>query len=138
MNLEQIEKSLNAINGEASFIFSIQNKAEHRKALELIELLLGNNETHEILIDLLCHSVEKYENYAPEFSEFNKKLLEVEAGNSALAVLMDQHNVKAHELSHEIGGEGLVSMVLNGKRELTTCNVKKLSARFNVQPTFFM
>jgi HTH-type transcriptional regulator/antitoxin HigA len=64
MNLHHIEHSLNHIASEASFVLHINNKSEHEQALTLIEQFIEDYDKHEPLIDLLCISIEKYENTA--------------------------------------------------------------------------
>jgi len=80
MNLQKIEQSLNIIASEASFILHIKDKTEHEQALILIERLIENYEQHVPLIDLLCMSIEKYENTADEFKDFNRRQSELNLG----------------------------------------------------------
>jgi len=54
-----------------------------------------------------------------------------------LRVLMDQHNLTISEFKNEIGSKSLVSMILNGKRNLTKEHICKLSQRFNLNPSLF-
>ena len=54
-----------------------------------------------------------------------------------LAFLMEQHDIKQAELP-EVGTQGVVSEVLNGKRELTTKHIKALSERFGVPAAVFL
>ena len=50
---------------------------------------------------------------------------------------MKQYNLKANDLKNEIGGKSLVSMILNGKRKLTTDHIQALSNRFKISPSLF-
>ncbi|MES2898937.1 MAG: helix-turn-helix domain-containing protein [Pseudomonadota bacterium] len=54
-----------------------------------------------------------------------------------LRLLMDQHHLSQSDLP-EIGTQGVVSEVLNGKRELNVRQVKALSERFNVPTSVFL
>ncbi len=55
-----------------------------------------------------------------------------------LRFLMEQHELKEMDLAKELGGQPVVSCVLNGKRRLTRDQVKRLSRRFGVsQATFY-
>jgi HTH-type transcriptional regulator/antitoxin HigA len=59
------------------------------------------------------------------------------SGIKALKFLMDQYNLTQSDLS-EVGSQGVVSEILNGKRNLNMNQIKKLSQRFHVSPeTFF-
>lgn len=51
--------------------------------------------------------------------------------------LMDQHRLSQSDLP-EIGGQSVVSEVLNGKRELNVRQIKELSERFNVPASVFL
>ncbi len=53
-----------------------------------------------------------------------------------LKFLMDEHGLKQGDLS-EIGSQGVVSEILNRKRELNVRQIKTLSSRFNVSPAVF-
>jgi hypothetical protein len=67
MNLQRIEQGLSSIVAEASFILRIENPTDHEKALDLMNQLIEDYAKHEPLIDLLCISIEKYENSAHDF-----------------------------------------------------------------------
>jgi HTH-type transcriptional regulator/antitoxin HigA len=51
---------------------------------------------------------------------------------------MEEHNLKQADLAEELGGQSIVSTILNGKRELNTRQVKALAKRFNVSPAVFL
>ncbi len=138
MNLQRIELGLSHIAAEASFIFRINNEAEHTKALALMEQLIEDYDKHEPLIDMLCISIEKYEDAAEEFKDFNDKLKHLDSGVAALSVLMDQHKLNTTDFENEIGKKSLVSLILNEKRPLNLNHIRKLSARFNVPPQTFI
>ena len=138
MNLQRIEQGLNQIITEASFIIKINDEAEHAQALELMEQLIEDYDKHEPLIDMLCISIEKYEDTAEEFKEFNDRLKQLNSGVAALSVLMDQHKLNTTDFENEIGKKSLVSMILNEKRPLNLNHIRKLSERFNVPPQTFI
>jgi HTH-type transcriptional regulator/antitoxin HigA len=138
MNLQRIEQGLSSIVAEASFIFRIENTTDHEKALDLMDQLIEDYAKHEPLIDLLCISIEKYENSAHEFLIFNQGLSQINSGISTLAILMEQHNLNTTDFENEIGGKSLVSMILNEKRSLNLSHIRKLSERFHVSPQLFI
>jgi HTH-type transcriptional regulator / antitoxin HigA len=53
-----------------------------------------------------------------------------------LHAIMDQHGIKQSELP-EIGSQGVVSEVLNGKRELNARQIRDVSKRFGISPAVF-
>jgi HTH-type transcriptional regulator/antitoxin HigA len=138
MNLQRIEQGLSHIAAEASFILRINNEAEHAQALELMEQLIEDYEQHEPLIDMLCISIEKYEETAQQFQGFNDQLNQLNSGVAALSVLMDQHKLNTTDFENEIGKKSLVSLILNEKRPLNLNHIRKLSERFNVPPQTFI
>jgi HTH-type transcriptional regulator/antitoxin HigA len=138
MNLQRIEQGLNHIAAEASFILKINDKAEHAQALTLMEQLIEDYDKHEPLIDMLCISIEKYEDSAEEFKGFNERLKQMNSGVAALSVLMDQHKLNTTDFENEIGKKSLVSMILNEKRPLNLNHIRKLAERFNVPPQIFI
>lgn len=50
---------------------------------------------------------------------------------------METHNLHQNDLP-EIGSQGVVSEILNGKRELNVRKIKFLAKRFNVEPATFI
>lgn len=51
--------------------------------------------------------------------------------------LMAQHGLRQRDLP-EIGSQGVVSEILNGKRSLNVRQIQSLSQRFGVDPTAFL
>ena len=51
---------------------------------------------------------------------------------------MEQHDLKQTDLNNEIGSQGVVSEILNGKRKLNVTQIRKLSERFKVSPATFI
>lgn len=105
-----------------------------RRVLVMDELLdsIGANESHRLmpLLDLVTKEVEAYEAKQPSLPEASPA--------KVLAYLMEEHQLKQADLAEELGGQSIVSAILNGKRELNTRQVKALAARFNVSPAVFL
>ncbi|AML49728.1 transcriptional regulator [Coxiella burnetii] len=59
---------------EARFIGHIQNKKEYEEALALMEELIEDYNYNKPLIEILAASIERWENEASEFREFNKHI----------------------------------------------------------------
>ena len=83
------------------------------------------------LIDLISHISSMYDD------EHYQSLVE-ETGIDALKFLMQQHNLKHTDFKNEIGSQGVVSEILNGKRQLNVTQIKKLCERFKVSPATFI
>jgi HTH-type transcriptional regulator/antitoxin HigA len=81
------------------------------------------------LIDAMARAVHEYE---------GNMMAESQGGAlPALKYLIKLHGIKQSQLK-EIGSQGVVSEVLNGKRSLTLRHVRELSKRFKVSPNVFI
>ena len=109
-----------------------ENEEEYKILIDFIEQLLleidDNNNPLLNLLEVISILIDKYEE--------DHYLLPEASGIEILSFLIEEHGLKQCDLK-EIGSQGVVSEVLNGKRELTTKQIKKLSDRFNVSPAVF-
>lgn len=113
----------------------ITSEKDYKRRVSVMDELLdciGANESHRLmpLLDLVTREVEAYE----------AKLRTMPDASPAqvLAFLMEEHSLKQTDLAKELGGQSIVSAILNGKRELNTRQVKALAKRFKVSPTVFL
>lgn len=105
---------------------------EHLRG-QLDELIdeVGNNENHPLasymeMIGVLILDYEKEYHPMPESNGIN-----------ALKYLMKERGLNQSDLI-EIGTQGVVSEILNGKRELNIRQIKELSKKFSVSPAVFI
>ena len=113
----------------------ITSERDYKRRVRVMDELLdriGANESHRLmpLLDLVTKEVESYEatNHAmPDASPA-----------AVLTYLMAEHNLKQTDLTEELGGQSIVSAILNGKRELNIRQVKAFATRFNVSPSVFL
>ena len=138
MDIQAITQKANALFAEASFLSEINSDEEYQDALELMDSLIDDYDNNKRLIELLSHSIDVWENTSEEFEAFNQQVSELDSDIAVLRVLMDQYRLKASDLENEIGSKSLVSMILNGSRNLTTKHIKALSVRFHVSPSVFL
>ena len=127
---------------EASNILHIQTEQDYRDAIETIEYLFNEaadteDEPLNDLIDIISRAIEKYELSQEDIASFHKEANSVNQEASVLRVLMSQHNLTLSEFKNEIGSKSLVSMIINGKRNLTKEHIGKLSERFSLNPSIF-
>ena len=113
-----------------------QNTDEYEKLSRVLDRLLdrvGEDESHELmgLIDVISHMISMYD-------DAHVESLETGTGIDALKFLMEQHALNQRDLKNEMGSQGVVSEILNGKRQLNVTQIKKLSERFKVSPTTFI
>ena len=115
-------------------IFLIRNEREYNAAVERLNDLLdevGTDENHPLygLLDTLGTLIEAYE------TEFEP--LPPVSGADMLQYLMEEHDLRQADLP-EIGSQGVVSEILNGKRELNVRQIRALADRFEVSPAVFI
>lgn len=96
-------------------------------AIQLAET--SNNSSLDSLIEIMAAAAQKYESNL--VVHFNNGAL------PALKYLIKVQGIRQSDLP-EIGSQGVVSEVLNGKRSLTLRHVRELSKRFNVSPNVFI
>ncbi len=114
---------------------TINSDRDYKRRVQIMDELLdrvGANESHGLmpLLDLVTKEVATYEAKHPTLPEASPA--------AVLAYLMEEHNLKQTDLAEELGGQSIVSAILNGKRELNTRQIKALAARFNVSPAVFL
>lgn len=137
MNFQDVIKQADALLLEARFLGQIDSETEYHNALAMMEILIDDYENHRVLIEILAKSIEEWEENAEEFASFNAQIKGQDSDVAVLKVLMDQYQLKAADLVNEIGSKSLVSMILNGTRNLTTKHIKALSKRFHLNPAIF-
>ncbi len=114
---------------------AITSEKDYKRRVSVMDELLdriGANESHRLmpLLDLVTKEVESYEAKQQTMPEATPA--------QVLAFLMEEHNLKQTNLAEELGGQSIVSSILNGKRELNTRQVKALAVRFKVSPAVFL
>lgn len=115
-------------------LLSIRNEREYNAAVKRLNALLdeiGDNEKHPLygLMDTLGSLIALYE-------EEHYPIPDV-TGAEVLHFLMDEHGLAQSDLP-EIGSQGVVSEILNGKRELNVRQIRGLAKRFKVSPAVFV
>ncbi len=113
---------------------TVRSEPEYDRAVEQLNGLLdmvGPNEDDPLyeFLDTLGTVIHAYE-------ESHYPLPEAR-GTEVLAYLMEEHGLRQADLP-EIGSQGVVSEILNGKRELNVRQIRALAARFSVSPAVFI
>ena len=137
MSFSTIKAQARTLFNEAIFLTQIHNSEEYEQALEFMDDLIEEYDTYEPLIVMLAASIERWENQAPEFAEFNQHILDLDSGVAVLRTLMSQHQLQTDDFQNELGGKSMVSMILNGTRKLSKNHIQALSGRFNLSPALF-
>lgn len=131
VNINEIEKVWPLVS---KFVSVPHTKEQYENAVKMLDELIdkiGEAENHPLasLMEILGTLIENYENrHLPEPASDPV---------GALKFLMDEHGLKQNELP-DIGSQGVISEILNGKRKLNVRQIKALSSRFNVSPAVFL
>lgn len=137
MSYAALKNTAQKLSEQASFLVEITDGTEYEQALALMDELIDDYDNQQVLIELLSKSIERWEDSADEFTEFNQRITDGDPAVSVLRVLMDQHDLGGADFP-EIGSKSLVSKILNGRdRQLTRQHIDALSKRFNISPALF-
>jgi len=131
---EALQKAMQHWNMVAPVIECPKSAEDYQQLLanlqDAIELV-GNKPSSPLngLIEAMAKAAKEYE---------NTYMLEQQGSPiNALRYLIRLHGIKQSEL-HEVGSQGVVSEILNGKRSLTLRHVRALAKRFKVSPAVFI
>ncbi len=111
----------------------ITTESENKIALQNIEKLLAipsAKAEEERVLQLLLTLVEKYEDEHYPMNDASP--LDI------LLHLMEENNFKQADLVNVIGSSGVVSEVVNGKRQISKNQAQALGKFFNVDPKLFL
>jgi HTH-type transcriptional regulator/antitoxin HigA len=115
-------------------LLTIRNEREYDTAIKRLNDLLdevGDNVRHPLysLLDTLSTLIHVYE-------EEHYPIPEARAVD-ILRFFMDENGISQSDLP-EVGSQGVVSEILNGKRELNVRQIRQLAKRFHVSPAVFV
>jgi len=115
-------------------VLTIRNEREYDRAIKRLNALLdeiGTNERHPLyeLLDTLGTLLQAYEEQHHSLPD--------SSGAEMLRFFMEEHGLTQSELP-EVGSQGVVSEILNGKRELNVRQIRALAKRFHVSPAVFV
>jgi HTH-type transcriptional regulator / antitoxin HigA len=113
----------------------IRSEKENEKAIEMAGRLMrkgkrSRSPEENRLLELLVTLIEDFEEKAYPMGPSNPAV--------ALRELMREHNLKQTDMVDIFGSQGTVSQVLNGKREISKSQARKLSERFRLSIDVFI
>lgn len=120
---------------QISDILSVPHSEDHyQKLASVLDSLIdeiGESENHPLasLMETIGNLMENYEESHYQIGEIGPV--------GILRELMEANSLTQKDLS-EIGSQGVVSEILNGKRTLNVRQIKLLSERFHVSPIVFL
>ena len=114
----------------------IKTKEDNAKALAIIDRLMSKDEDdlspeEDRLLNLLAVLVEDFEKKAYPMGDKSNPPV-------ALRELMREHELKQTDMLDIFGSQGVVSQVLNGKREISKAQARRLSERFRLPIDIFI
>jgi len=131
---QELQEAVKVWPVASKVVSTIHTKKDYDKTLDLLDKLIDSvsekaEPVKESLIDILGTLIKDYE---------DRNIPEPE-GNliGSLKYLMAEHGLQQRDLK-EIGSQGVVSEILNGKRKLNIRQIKALSKRFHVSPAVFV
>ncbi len=115
-------------------LFTVSNEVEYDVAVARVNTLLdeiGTDESHPLygFLDALATIIHSYE-------ERHQPLPDV-SGGEMLRFFMEEQGLSQSDL-RDIGSQGVISEILNGKRQLNVRQIRLLAARFRVSTAVFI
>ena len=129
-NLENLKQHWTPLRSMLTIRNERQYDAAVRRMNELLDEI-GGNERHPLygLLDTLGTLIHAYEDQHHSLPECS--------GSEMLAYFMEEHGLTQSDLP-EVGSQGVVSEILNGKRNLNVRQIRALAKRFHVTPSVFV
>ncbi len=114
----------------------IRSEKENERALAIVAPLMKRGENdlspeEDKLLDLLTTLIEDFEEKAYPMGN-------IPTPQVAVRELMREHDLKQTDMVDIFGSQGVVSQVLNGKREISKAQAKRLSERFRLPIDIFI
>lgn len=114
----------------------IQTEVENEKALEIVLALMkkgaeGRSPEESRLLELLVTLIEDFETKEYAIDEHGTP-------SETLRFLMDEHGLKQTDMLDVFGSQGVLSQILNGKREISKAQAKRLAERFHLSADLFI
>ncbi|PKA22275.1 transcriptional regulator [Leptospira sp. mixed culture ATI2-C-A1] len=130
----EIEKVKNVWHDVKDILSVPHTDKQYKKLVRVLDELIdevGNDEKHQLapLLETVGNLIEEYEN--DHFIQPNAEPIDV------LKYLMQENNLTQKDLS-ALGSQGVVSEILNGKRDLNVRQIKALAEMFKISPSVFI
>jgi len=117
----------------------ITSEDDNEKALALVQNLMAieqRSPEENSLLELLVQLIERFENEHYSFDAIVPGSLATP--RSILLHLMEEHDLKQADLVGIIGSRGVVSEVVNGKRDISKAQASALAQLFHVDVGLFI
>ncbi|WP_413488134.1 helix-turn-helix domain-containing protein [Shewanella baltica] len=120
------------------YLAHIETQDDYEQALALMDNLIDDYDPNKFLNEILSFSIERWEERAAEFAEFNLAIAEMDSGIAVLKTLMAQYRLGVADLP-ELGSKRNVSKLLNAVegKKLNRHHIEALRQRFGVPVSLF-
>ena len=130
-----IESAWTTFEKTVGGMLPVRSARQYQRAVRLMNALLdvtGADERHPLagLLDVLADLVSAYEAREAPMPDAPPR--------EVLRLLMDANGLTQTELSKELGGQPVVSAILNGKRAINARQASALASRFGVSAAVFI
>jgi HTH-type transcriptional regulator / antitoxin HigA len=118
----------------------ITSEDDNERALEVVQNLMAiknRSPEEDSLLELLVQLIERFEDEHYSF-ETGSSQGDLATPRSILLHLMEEHDLKQADLVGTIGSRGVVSEVVNGKRDISKAQASALSQLFHVDVGLFI
>ena len=131
---EEIKRTIKVWPTVSKVVSTIHTESQYSRMVNMLDELIDevnekSDPIKESLVDTLGTLIKDYED----------RNIEEPKGDpiGVLKYLLEEHGLNQSDLK-EIGSQGVVSEILNGKRQLNLRQVVALSKRFSVSPSAFI
>lgn len=130
----EIKRAVKVWPTVSKVVSTIHTERQYNRAVKMLDQLIDevnekSDPVKESLIDTLGTLIKEYE---------DRNIVEPKGDPiGVLKYLLEEHGLTQSDL-REIGSQGVVSEILNGKRRLNLRQVVALSKRFSVSPSVFI
>jgi HTH-type transcriptional regulator/antitoxin HigA len=130
-----IENHWAALQKSIGGIAPIRTARQYAKTVRLMNRLLdlvGDNEKHPLadLLEIVGNLVSSYEEREAPIPDADPR--------EVLRLLMQANGLTQADLREELGGQPVVSAILNGKRSINTRQARALAGRFKLSAEAFL
>lgn len=118
----------------------LTNKKMYDRYYAAVKILMRELEAGNMRATMQAVVQEYIKSVMPFLEKYEKKAFPFKSAGpeEVLRFLMEQNKLSQYDLAADLGGQPVVSDILNGKRELTREHIERLSKRFGLSPaTFF-
>jgi HTH-type transcriptional regulator / antitoxin HigA len=117
----------------------ITSEDDNERALEVVQTLMAiknRSPEEDSLLELLVQLIERFEDEHYSFDDAAQG--DLATPHSILLHLMEEHDLKQADLVGIIGSRGVVSEVVNGKRDISKAQASALAQLFHVEVGLFI